>query len=41
MNNLATMPEYNHVLLKHRAYLQHWIEVSGDMQAKLFAVRAK
>lgn len=41
LENLVSMPEYKNVLIEHRKYLEHWIEESGDGQAKAFAVGAK
>ena len=40
MKNVATLAEYKDALLKHRGYLQQWIEESGDAQARTFAVEA-
>ena len=38
MKNLASLPEYQEVLNRHRRYLAQWIEESGDTEAKAFAV---
>ncbi len=38
MKNLALSPEYKDALFEHRRYLDRWIEESGDMQARTFAV---
>jgi arylsulfatase A-like enzyme len=38
MKNLASIAKYKHLLVQHRNYLRHWIELSGDVQAKAFAV---
>ena len=38
MKNLASTPEYKNVLIKHRRYIEQWIEESGDREAKAFAV---
>lgn len=38
MKNLASLPEYQEVLNRHRRYLAQWIEESGDKEAKAFAV---
>ena len=38
LTNLATHPEYQDILYSHQAYLQKWIEESGDEEAKSFAI---
>jgi arylsulfatase A-like enzyme len=38
MKNLASKPEYENMLIEHQRYLEHWIEESGDREAKSFAV---
>jgi arylsulfatase A-like enzyme len=37
MKNLVNKKEYTTTLLKHRRYLQQWITLSGDADAKSFA----
>lgn len=37
MTNLIAAPEYKTVLAEHRSYLQQWITLSGDTDAKSFA----
>ena len=41
LENLVSAPIYRRVLIEHRKYLEHWIEASGDGQAKAFAVGVK
>ncbi len=41
MKNLASKPEYENMLIEHQRYLEHWIEESGDREAKSFAVGVK
>ena len=38
MNNLASLPQYQPVLDRHRGYLMQWITLSKDAAAKAFAV---
>jgi arylsulfatase A-like enzyme len=38
MKNLASVPEYKETLLEHRRYLAEWIEASGDLDARNFAI---
>ena len=40
MKNLALLPEYENALFQHRSYLHQWIEKSGDLQARTFAIEA-
>ncbi len=38
MRNLAVLPEYKDIVIRHRRFLQHWIEESGDEKAQSFAI---
>ena len=40
MKKLTSLKEYKDELIKHRNYLNQWIEESGDTEAKAFAVSA-
>ncbi len=40
MKNLTSLTEYKDALIEHRNYLNQWIEESGDVEAKAFAVSA-
>ena len=38
MRNLAVLPEYKDIVVRHRRFLQQWIEESGDEESKSFAI---
>ena len=41
MQNLATSSEFRTVLDRHQCYLQQWIALSADTDARSFAVRCE
>ena len=38
MRNLAVLPEYKDIVIRHRRLLQQWIDESGDEEAQAFAI---